>query len=88
MYIVSIEGGTPKRLTWHPSSARVRGWSNDGKSVLYTTARNTGPKPTNHLWTASVDGTPPTKLTTQWATDGSFSPQGNKIAIDRVKPMG
>ena len=29
VYSVSVEGGTPKRLTWYPSASYVRGWTTD-----------------------------------------------------------
>jgi tricorn protease len=84
VYIVSIEGGTPKRLTWHPSASLARGWSADGKNVLFASSRETAPTGFDHLWTVSVDGGPSTLLTKQWGTDGSFSPDGKQIVIDRV----
>jgi tricorn protease len=51
VYIVSIEGGTPKRLTWHPSASLTRGWSADGKHVLFATSRESAPTGFDHLWT-------------------------------------
>jgi tricorn protease len=85
VYIVPIEGGSPKRLTWHPSSASVCGWSSDGKLVLYSTSRDNAPGGFARLWTVSVEGGPSTVLTNQWATDGSFSPDGKQIVIDRIQ---
>ncbi len=84
VYIVSIEGGTPKRLTWHPSASLTRGWSADGKHVLFATPRETAPAGLDRLWTVSIDGGPSTLLTKQWGTDGSYSPDGKQIVIDRV----
>ncbi|MBP9924488.1 MAG: PD40 domain-containing protein [Cyclobacteriaceae bacterium] len=84
VYIVSIEGGTPKRLTWHPSASLTRGWSTDGKHVLFATPRETAPAGLDRLWTVSIDGGPSTLLTKQWGTDGSYSPDGKQIVIDRV----
>lgn len=85
VYIVSPEGGTPRRLTWHPAPAIVRGWSPDGKRVLYATSRDNAPTSYANLWTVSVDGGPSTLLTRQWAADGSFSPDGSQVIIDRVQ---
>ena len=31
------EGGAPTRLTWHPAADIVRGFSADGKAVLFST---------------------------------------------------
>ncbi|MGK7389503.1 MAG: S41 family peptidase [Candidatus Cyclobacteriaceae bacterium M2_1C_046] len=84
IYIVPVEGGTPERLTWHPSPARVRGWTPDGKNILYATSRETAPKPFDRLWTIPIEGGPATLLSSQWGTDGAFSPAGDQIVIDRV----
>lgn len=84
VYTVPIEGGTPTRLTWYPSSATVRGWTPDGKNILYTSQRETAPSGYGRLWTVSKDGGPSTLLTKQWGNDGSYSANGNKIVIDRI----
>lgn len=84
VYVVSVEGGTPKRLTWHPASAIPTGWTNDGKHVLYASPRNSAPSGVDRLWTVSAEGGPSVMLSGQWATHGSFSPDGNQIVIDRV----
>ncbi len=84
VYVVAKEGGTPTRLTWHPSSAYVRGWSRDGTQILYATGRESAPTPYNRLWTVSVKGGPSTKIMEQWSYDGSFSPDMKQIVIDRV----
>ncbi|MFP2997244.1 PDZ domain-containing protein [Spongiivirga sp. MCCC 1A20706] len=84
VYIVSIEGGTPKRLTWHPSSANVRGWTPDGKHVLFASSRETAPSGYNRLWTVSVEGGSANLLHKQWGNDGSFSPDGKQLILDRV----
>lgn len=85
VYIVPVEGGTPKRLTWHPAPASVCGWSPDGKKVLYATSRDNAPSSYSCLWTVSTEGGPSARLTSQWAADGSFSPDGSQIIIDRIQ---
>ena len=85
VYIVSINGGEPTRLTWHPSPSLVQGWTLDGKSVLYASSRDTAPSRFNRLWTVSVERGPSTKLTSQWATSGSYSPDGQQMIIDRMR---
>lgn len=84
VYLVSVEGGDVKRLTWHPSGALVRGWTNDGKRVLYASTRETAPRPYNRLWTISIKGGAPKMLHSQWGFDGSFSNDGKQIALDKM----
>ncbi|MBU2928405.1 S41 family peptidase [Winogradskyella psychrotolerans] len=84
VYVVSKNGGEPKRLTWHPSGSTVRGWTNDGKHILFTSNRETAPRPYNRLYTISVEGGAPQLLTKQWSNDGSYSPDGKKLILDKM----
>ncbi len=84
VYMVAVTGGEPKRLTWYPASAIVRGWAPDGKSVLYASDRETAPVPHNRLWTVSVAGGPSVLLSKQWGHDGSFSPDGKQLIVDKM----
>ena len=84
VYIVSKDGGEPKRLTWHPSSSTVRGWTNDGKHILFANDRETAPRPYNRLYTISIEGGAPKLLTKQWSHDGSYSPNGKQLVIDKM----
>ena len=85
VYIVPITGGEAKRLTWHTSADVARGWTNDGKNVLFASNRDTAPSRYNRLYTISVNGGPATKLFEQWATSGSFSPNGKHLVIDKMR---
>ena len=84
VYLTSIEGGDATRLTWHPNGSSVRGWTNDGKSVLYASSRETAPRPYNRLWTVPVKGGAPALISKQWGFDGSFSPDGKQIVLDKM----
>ena len=84
VYVVSVEGGDATRLTWHPNGAQVRGWTNDGKHILYATSRDVAPSSFDRLWTVPVEGGPSKMLTSQWSTSGSFSEDGKHIVIDRM----
>ncbi len=84
VYIVPIEGGSPTQLTWLPGGASVRDWSNDGSSILFSSARDAAPSRLNYLWTVSKNGGPATKLTAQWGNDAEYSPDGKSLILDRV----
>ena len=85
VYVVSINGGDPTRLTYHPSGSFVRGWANDGKFIYYASSRETAPAQHNKLWKVNLAGGPEIRLTTQWATDAEYSPDGKSMVIDRVR---
>ena len=84
VYIVPAQGGSPTRLTWYPAGSFPRGWTPDGKKVLYATGRETAPTGFNRLWTVSVNGGPSEMLSAPWGFDGSYSSDGNKLVVDRV----
>ncbi len=84
VYLVSSRGGIPTRLTWHPSSDEVRGWTPDGTRILFASTRQTAPSPFNRLWTVSVDGGPAELVSEQWGYDGSYSPDGQRMAVDKM----
>lgn len=83
-YKVASKGGESQQLTWHPSGSLVRGWSNDGKRILYASDRGTAPSPYNRLWTTGVTENIPSLVHAQWAFDGAFAPDGTLVVLDRV----
>lgn len=84
VYTVSSKGGPVTRHTWHSSSSIARGWTKNDKNILYASSRDVTPGRYNRLWTIPFEGGPAKLLAAQWANDGSFSPDGNQIIIDRV----
>ncbi|HET6256708.1 MAG TPA: PDZ domain-containing protein [Puia sp.] len=84
VYVVPAEGGNPKRLTWFPAAASARGWTPDGKRVLYSSPRETAPVGYGRLWSVAATGGPSTMLPEPMGWDGSYSPDGKKIVVDRV----
>ena len=84
VYIVPAQGGSPTRLTWYPAPSYPRGWTPDGKQVLYASGRESAPTGYNRLWTVPTKGGPSDLLPAPWAFDGNYSPDGNKLTIDRV----
>ena len=56
VYVMSVNGGSPKRLTYDPSNAQVQGWSPDGKYVIYRSRKANPPANHNKLYEVPVDG--------------------------------
>jgi len=79
VYIVSANGGVPRRLTYHPSPDRVIGWTRDGKQVLFASTRNSYEN-FSRLFTISREGGFPVELPLPIAAEGSYSPHGSQLA--------
>ncbi len=81
-YVVDIDGGTPKRLTYHPGADFVRGWSHDGERVLLSSPRRSYVNFVR-LFTVDLSGSSlPEQLPLPMAEKGMFSPDGNHIAYE------
>ena len=79
VYVVPASGGVPRRLTYHPDPDFVVGWTPDGKQILFGSSRSsTNPVP--RLFTIPVDGVFPTALPLPMGVDGSYSPDGSRLA--------
>lgn len=79
VYVISIEGGSPRRLTYHPSDDYVRGWTPDGQ-VLFASAREGITQRVRRLFHVPLEGGHPTALPMPMAERGAFSPDGKRLA--------
>ncbi|MDP2055718.1 MAG: PDZ domain-containing protein, partial [Acidobacteriota bacterium] len=81
VYTVPAEGGEPKRLTWHPGADTVQGWTADGASVLFASARATSaPNATPRFWTVPAKGGVEVPLPLPRAYQGKISADGRRVA--------
>ncbi len=80
VYVISVEGGVPKRLTWHPYSDYVRGFTLDGNSVLFVSWRYDFSNVYFQLFTVPIEGGFPTDLKIPYAFRATYSPDGNQMA--------
>jgi tricorn protease len=79
VYVMPAEGGEPRRLTWHPAADIALAWTPDGKRILFTSGR-TAYSRFSELFTVGVKGGFPEKLPLPMGYEGSFSPDGKRIA--------
>ncbi|MEO1261436.1 MAG: PDZ domain-containing protein [Bacteroidota bacterium] len=79
VYVVPAEGGTPKRLTWHPSGDFVQGWTPDGQ-VMFRSGREGHPTQTNRFYQVPLEGGLPTDIGIPRAAFGEISPDGKYVA--------
>jgi tricorn protease len=79
VFVMPAEGGEPRRLTWHPGEDSAVGWTRDGKRVLFVSDREAYADFTR-FYTVPVEGGWPEALPMWRALDGSYSPDGQRIA--------
>lgn len=78
VYVIPAAGGIPKRLTTHPGSDQVVGWTRDGK-ILFRSGRNSYSR-FNRLFVVSVKGGLPEEVPLPMAEEGSYSPDSTHLA--------
>ncbi|NER13053.1 protease [Leptobacterium flavescens] len=79
VYIIPSEGGSPKRLTWHPGGDIVQGWTPQG-DIMFRSGRKSRPTQTAKFYTVSPKGGLPVEIDIPRAAFGEISPDGKHIA--------
>jgi tricorn protease len=89
VYVVPTTGGEPKQLTFYPARGplaprwgydnQVYGWTNDGKSILFRSLRDSWALPVSHLYTISINGGAAEKLPMPESGAGDYSSDGAKL---------
>ncbi len=87
VYIVPVTGGVPQRLTWHPYGDMVRGFTPDGKKVLFASQRNTFTNRYTQLFTVSVEGGNVTRLEIPNAYWADYSSDGKHMAYTPLRDV-
>ena len=85
VFTMPVNGGVPKRLTYHPDVDDVRGWTNDGQRVLFSSTRQTHTR-VRQLYTLGFNGGLPEMLPFPQAAGGAYSPDGGRIAYTPNEP--
>ena len=84
VYVLSIDGGTPQRLTWTESGCRVIGWHKDG-SIMFASAAEQPFLKLVHLWKiAPVLGSEPERIEVGPAVAIDFGESGG-VVIGRTE---
>src|SRR5207253_567158 len=84
IWIVGVEGGTPRRFTAGPRRDIEPRWSPDGTRLAFLSER--APRDKLQLYVLPADGGEPTKLTAleHGVSSIAWTPDGNLIAADPV----
>ncbi|KGJ90485.1 S41 family peptidase [Thalassotalea sp. ND16A] len=86
VYIVNVNGGMPKQLTWHPGADIVKGWSNDSQQVLFGSGRDQAPRAQSRFYQVNISGNTPTSLPMIRAQSGSYSADSSQFVYQKVSP--
>src|SRR5579862_9260986 len=94
VYVMPAEGGQPKQLTFETDAAavpermgpnnQVITWLPDSQSILFLSRRDTFNDWFGRLFTIRIDGGLPVRLPIDKGGLTSFSPDGTKIAYNRI----
>lgn len=79
VYVVSVTGGTPTRITHHPSTEILADWTSGDRLLWQTTGFAFRTRQTQLFFSAPVGGMPE-QLPVPYGTNGSISPDGEWLA--------
>ena len=82
VYVISINGGNPKRLTYHPNNDVVRGWS--GSKVMYSSAKESATPRYQKLFLVDAISGMDEAMKMPEANEASVSPDGKYTAYIKV----
>lgn len=80
VYIIPVEGGVPRRITWNPEGSYIKAWTPDGKDVLIAGMQESQ-RHFSRLFRVHADGSGmPEVLPLPQADAGSYSPDAASMA--------
>jgi len=86
VYVMPLQGGIPRRLTFDGHRAKVVGWTADGK-VLFSTSRYST-LPNRQLVKVDIDTRRKEIIPLSQADEGVFNAQGNTLFFTRLPFQG
>jgi tricorn protease len=95
VYVISVDGGTPRQLTFHNDIGempprggvdnQVLGWTPDGKRILFGAHRTPWSERIARFYLVPADGGMEVPLPIPEGSTGSFSADGTKLAYTPVQ---
>ena len=87
VYMMPVEGGVPKRLTWHGGDDWMESFDPRGK-IIFSSQSDVRSPAEIHLFETDNRGSHPTRLPIPLGNDASVSPDGARIAYTIMPPTG
>ncbi|MCW5937000.1 MAG: PD40 domain-containing protein [Fimbriimonadaceae bacterium] len=81
VYVMPVDGGSPRRLTYQPVSSVPTAWTRDGRVSF---ASSYGAPFTQRLWIVDPKGGMPQRTDLSEYTNGTFSPDGKQVVYNRA----
>jgi len=82
VFLVSVEGGEPRQLTFHTTGDNVEGWTRDGR-IMFASTRGAHPF-YSPLYTVSPEGDLPLPMEMDQARNAAISPDGRFVVFNRA----
>jgi tricorn protease len=86
VFVVPSSGGVPRRLTYHPGPDAAIAWTPDGKSIMFRSPRSSSTPRYQRFFTIAAEGGLETEVPLPMAHEGSYSPDGSKMAYLPLAP--
>ncbi len=83
VFVIPVKGGRSKRLTHDSADDHPCGWSPDSQNVLFMSGREIELPMKVELFSVSINGGQPRRISAFEGRDGSYSPDGKQIAYVR-----
>ena len=84
VYTVPATGGVPKRVTYHPGTDNVAGWTPDGRQILFVSQRTSTSGRFARLFTMPLDGVVASEVPLPMAYEGAYSADGKRLAYTPI----
>ncbi|MGA2261114.1 MAG: acetyl-CoA synthetase, partial [Acidobacteriota bacterium] len=83
IYVIPIDGGVPRRVTWSGAGVQAVAWTPDGKKIIYRAGQEANYRSIIKLYAVSPEGELAEPLPVERGILCSFSPDGSKMVYNR-----
>ncbi len=80
LYVLSLEGGLPGRLTHHPDTEILCDWLPGGEGLLFFSSMTSGQQRAPKLFSVPTEGGQPIELPLPFGSFGAIDPMGHWLA--------